>query len=156
MYTQLLIKRWMDKHSKRKLLFVTLVLSTVTGEQLRSLSWFPSKSCDQSLWLGSLSLSVGPGVFPTSTKANDSNHLYGWSSNRSHCVWWPVWQVILNPLVFKTLFHQKKKKHSLVWHWPLCFTGKVCIILSNAFSISQVWETHHPDLVLPAACGARL
>lgn len=38
-------------------------------------------------------LSVGSGVFSTSSEADDSDNLYGWSFNRSHHLWWPVRQV---------------------------------------------------------------
>lgn len=100
----------------------------------------------------SLRLSVGAGVFATSPEADDSDHLYGWSSDRSHYLWRPVGQVIFT---FSNYKHMSYSKMCDSWMFS---SLKVLseINQSNCSCVSQVREADHPDLVVPAAGGAWL
>lgn len=67
-----------------------------------------------------VSLSVAVGVFSASSETDDSNHLYGWSFNWSHYIWWPVRQVII-------MFHRETCLKSrcvfssvFLGLWPVC------------------------------------
>lgn len=76
-------------------------------------------------------ISVGTGLFTAISKADDPDHLYGWSFSRSHHLWWAVRQVRL-------------------LYMYLCYLYSQSVLVTSSVSVSQVWAAVCPHLVIPA------